>query len=400
MLVVLATHPVQYYVPIYRAVESQFGIPVTAIYGSDCGVASYRDREFGTTFSWDTDLLSGYRVVFLSRLASGSAVRPERVSAYGMRSALAAAAPRAVLLTGYSPRFHQVAFYHAWRAGVPILFRGDTTDHALRRSRAKAWVRDLALGSIYRRCTALLYVGHHAHQHLQRLAPPKARLIFSPHCVDASTFECDEAARERLRAGSRQSLEVAEAAIVLLFSGKLVTRKGPELLVRAVAGLPASVRERVALVFLGDGELRPSLGVLARRLGLHKVHFLGFRNQTELSRHYHAADLLVLPSLHSETWGLVVNEALHHGVPCVVSKAVGCAADLVEPGVTGEVCETGSIPGLTAALLRAVAMANRGDVRNACRARVADYSVGRAARGIAEAYDALARTGQRAPAGE
>jgi glycosyltransferase involved in cell wall biosynthesis len=224
--------------------------------------------------------------------------------------------------------------------------------------------------------------------------------VFSPYCVDASTFECDEAARDHLRAGTRRSLEVTEEEITLLFSGKLVRRKGPELLAQAVASLPVGVRARVALVFLGDGELRAPLEVLARRLGLHKVRFLGFRNQTELSRYYHAADLLVLPSAHSETWGLVVNEALHHGVPCVVSKAVGCAPDLVEPGVTGEVCETDSPPSLTAALLRAIGMVNRGDVRSVCRAKAAAYSVGRAARGIAEAYDAMACTGQRAPAGE
>ena len=42
--------------------------------------------------------------------------------------------------------------------------------------------------------------------------------------------------------------------------------------------------------------------------------FLGFRNQRELSPYFHAADLFsYLPSLWGETWGLVVNEALHHG---------------------------------------------------------------------------------------
>jgi glycosyltransferase involved in cell wall biosynthesis len=400
MLAVLETHPVQYHAPVYRALESRFGIPVTAIYGSDFSVVGYRDREFGTTFAWDTDLLSGYHAMFLSRSGSGGAKTPERVSVRGMGQALAAAAPSAVLLTGYSPRFHQLAFYSAWRAGVPILFRGETTDHARARSRAKAWIRDQALRWLYGRCAALLYVGQRSHRHLRRLAPAAGRLVFSPYCVDASTFECDEAARKRLRAETRQSLDVTEREIVLLFSGKLVRRKAPELLAHAVAGLPAGVRERVTLVFLGDGELRPQLEVLARRLGLHKVRFLGFQNQTELSRYYHAAELVVLPSVHSETWGLVVNEALHHGVPCVVSEAVGCAPDLVEPGVTGEVCETGSTPSLTAGLLRAIAMVNRGDVRDACRARVADYSVERAARGIAEAYDAMACTGQRAPAGE
>lgn len=400
MLVVFETHPVQYHAPVYRALESRFSIPVTAFYGSDFSVVGYRDREFATTFAWDTDLLSGYHAVFLSRSGNGGAKSPERVSVRGMGQALAAAAPSAVLLTGYSPRFHQLAFYSAWRAGVPILFRGETTDHARDRSRPKAWIRDRALRWFYGRCAALLYVGQRSHQHLRRLAPAGACLVFSPYCVDASTFDCDEAAREQLRVGTRQSLDVTGQEIVLLFSGKLVRRKGPELLAHAVAGLPAGVRERVALVFLGDGELRPPLEVLVRRLGLHKVRFLGFRNQTELSRYYHAADLLVLPSTDSETWGLVVNEALHHGVPCVVSEAVGCAPDLVEPGVTGEVSETGSTPSLTAALLRVLAIVNRGDVRNACRARVADYSVERAARGIAEAYEAMACTGYRAPAGE
>jgi glycosyltransferase involved in cell wall biosynthesis len=399
MLAVLETHPVQYHAPVYRALENQFGIPVTAIYGSDFSVVGYRDREFGATFAWDTDLLSGYHAVFLSRSGRGGAKSPERVSARGMGQALAAAAPNAVLVTGYSPRFHQLAFYSAWRSGAPILFRGETTDHARDRSPAKAWIRDRALRWLYGRCAALLYVGQRSHQHLRRLAPAAARLVFSPYCVDASTFECDEAARKRLRAETRQGLEVTEERIVLLYSGKLVSHKGVDLLAHAVASLPASVRERVALVFLGDGEFRPSLEVLARRLGLHKVCFLGFRNQTELSGYYHAADLLVLPS-HSETWGLVVNEALHHGVPCVVSERVGCAPDLVAPAVTGEVSETGSTPSLTAALLRAVALVNRGDVRNACRARVAEYSVERAAQGIAEAYDAMACTGPRAPAGE
>jgi glycosyltransferase involved in cell wall biosynthesis len=396
MLAIFATHPIQYYVPIYRTLEAQFGIPVTAIYGTDCSVAGYRDREFGTSFAWDTDLLSGYRAVFLSRVRDGGGDGPERAATRGMGRALAAAAPGAVLLTGYSPRFHQAAFYHTWRAGLPILLRADTTDHAVARSRAKTWVRDLALRALYRRCASLLYVGRRFRDHLRRLAPAEASLVFSPHCVDARSFTSDEGARGRLRAAARESLRIAAADIAILFSGKLVPRKGPELLARAAAGLPAKVRDRLALIYLGDGDLRSSLDAMTKGLGLRRVCFPGFRNQTELSRYYHAADVMVLPSLHSETWGLVVNEALHHGLPCVVSEAVGCAPDLVEPRVTGEVCDTGSIPSLASALMRALPLLGRDDTRQACRARVAGYSVERAAAGIAEAYESVVRVGQRA----
>jgi glycosyltransferase involved in cell wall biosynthesis len=42
-----------------------------------------------------------------------------------------------------------------------------------------------------------------------------------------------------------------------------------------------------------------------------------------------AADCLALPSDHDETWGLVVNEAMASGLPCVVSDACGCNEDLI-----------------------------------------------------------------------
>src|SRR5262249_26431912 len=42
-------------------------------------------------------------------------------------------------------------------------------------------------------------------------------------------------------------------------------------------------------------------------------------------------DCLVLPSDASETWGLVVNEAMASGLPCITSDACGCAEDLILP---------------------------------------------------------------------
>ena len=82
----------------------------------------------------------------------------------------------------------------------------------------------------------------------------------------------------------------------------------------------------------------------------------------------------------------MVNEALHHGVPCVVSEAVGCAPDLVKPGATGEVFETGSAESLASALQRAGSLVGRPYVRQVCRDTVSGYTVDRAAEGIARAY--------------
>lgn len=386
MLAVIETHPIQYHAPVYRSLQGAYGIPTTAIYGSDFSVAGYRDREFGVDLAWDTDLLSGYNQVFLSQVSQGGARSFEEASARGLDNALSKVAPKMVLIGGYSPRFNRLAFYEARRAGYPVLFRGETTDHARSRNPLKALMRDTFLRMYYRSASKLLYIGRHSHQHYKRLKCPDEKLVFSPYCVDISPFETDDNARAVMRPMMRQSLNLSEEQIVLLFSGKLSHRKGPDLILQAIKQLPPDVREKITVVFLGDGQLRNELESLAQESPRVKALFPGFQNQTQLSRFYHVADLLILPSREGETWGLVVNEALHHGLPCVVSEAVGCAPDIVESNITGMVFETGSSQSLASALQQAFKLIGRNDVRLNCRQKVSGYSVEIAAKGIAEAY--------------
>jgi glycosyltransferase involved in cell wall biosynthesis len=388
-LVVVETHPVQYHAPVYREL-GRLGVPVTAIYGSDFSVAGYTDPEFQTHFAWDTDLLSGYRSVFVSRVAAGGATEPKGVTGEGLRAALEEARPCAIMILGYGLRFHRRAIWDAARSGHPLLFRGETTDHATARTRTEEALRSQLLRALYARCSRLLYIGTRSREHFLRLGCPPQRLVFSPYCVDATPFRSSEPDRAALRAQIRSEWGAGDDVAVVLFSGKLVERKGCRLALDAAGELAKRSQGRVLLVYLGDGPLREELQTRAHgRPGL-RVLFAGFQNQSALSAYFHGADLLVLPSRHSETWGLVVNEALSHGLPCVVSDGVGCAPDLVEAGVTGEVAETGSVEGLSEALRRGLVLARRPEIRQQCRAKVATFSVGRAAAGIAEAFFAVA----------
>jgi glycosyltransferase involved in cell wall biosynthesis len=236
----------------------------------------------------------------------------------------------------------------------------------------------------------LLYIGQRSYQHFKRLGCPDEQLVFSPRCVAPSSFQCDEVARIRLRPIVRQSLGITESQTVLLFSGKLSLIKRPDLLLRAIKGLPAEIRRDIVVVCLGSGELKETLQELAQSPPSIRAVFLGFQNQSLLSRYYHAADVLVLPS-HAETWGLVVNEALHHGLLCVLSEGVGCAPDLIDPGVTGDIFETGSAQSLASAIQRVLALIGRPEIRERCRQKVSGYTVAKAAEGLAKAYWAVVR---------
>jgi glycosyltransferase involved in cell wall biosynthesis len=172
-----------------------------------------------------------------------------------------------------------------------------------------------------------------------------------------------------------------------LFSGKLAWRKGPDLLVEAVGRLRKE-GEDVGLVFCGSGETETQLKKRCEQLKVPAV-FLGFVNQSGLSAVYHACDLFCLPSREGETWGLVVNEALLHGLPVVVSEAVGCAPDLVKTKESGEIFETGNRQGLAAALEKVIRGGLEAERRQACRKVVEGYSTVRAAKGIREALDRI-----------
>jgi len=54
----------------------------------------------------------------------------------------------------------------------------------------------------------------------------------------------------------------------------------------------------------------------------------GFVSQSQLGPYFVAADVFVMPSL-LETWGLVVDEAMHFGLPVVTGSMVGSHQDLI-----------------------------------------------------------------------
>jgi len=116
-----------------------------------------------------------------------------------------------------------------------------------------------------------------------------------------------------------------------------------------------------------------------------RASFAGFLNQTEVSDAYVAADVLVLPS-ESETWGLVVNEAMASGLPAVISDAVGCAPDLIVHGDTGFTFPACDARALATRLVEIAGMLkNRGRLASACQEKVQNYSVDAAVLGTLEA---------------
>lgn len=148
--------------------------------------------------------------------------------------------------------------------------------------------------------------------------------------VDAQTFYfSNDHQQQQLRLRLGLSLN----ARVMLSVGNLVTLKGHDLAIRALAALPGG-----QLVILGDGPLRGELTALAEALGVSsRVIFTGVVPQSELIRYYRAADLLVLLSSR-EGWANVLLESMACGTP-VVATRVGGSPEVVTDAVAGLLVE-------------------------------------------------------------
>jgi glycosyltransferase involved in cell wall biosynthesis len=379
----LVSHPIQYYAPIFRELARHCDL--TVFYAHRQTAEQQARAGFGVAFDWDVDLLSGYRSHFLENVAARpSTDRFRGCDTPGIARAIAEGQFDAFIVPGWALLCYWQAMRACRRSGVPVLVRGDSQLAGLR-SLAVRLAKALVFPWLLRRFDGFLYVGQRNREYLLHYGAPADRLFFSPHCVDNDAFRTAAEAARRSQArmpGTRR----------LLFVGKLVERKHPLDLVRAAARVrsPGGVLE---VAFAGSGELASSLEQAAAAAGLPAV-FHGFVNQSALPAIYSAADVLVLPSDGLETWGLVVNEAMSCNLPAVVSDAVGCGPDLVEPGVTGATFPLGDVAALAKAIETVLSLdPQQTAVRLAERMTV--YSPARAAQGIMEAAAALAVRSQR-----
>jgi glycosyltransferase involved in cell wall biosynthesis len=128
-----------------------------------------------------------------------------------------------------------------------------------------------------------------------------------------------------------------------LFVGQLIPRKGIAELLDAFAQLPEG-----ELYIAGDGVLQP---LVNRAVQGGRVTYTGQIDRPALQRLYADSDVLVLPSRY-EVWGLVINEALEHGLPVIATQAVGAGDDLVIDDLNGYMTQTGDVEELREAMAR------------------------------------------------
>lgn len=332
----VATHPIQVQAPWFREIGRRSGVELCVLYATLPGPAE-QGVGFGKEFSWDIPLLDGYRWRTLE-----NTVKPARLDSFSgldcsdVGLALDEERPDVVVLTGWHSRPLLQALRACRSRGIPTLVRGVSNGLAPR----SAWRRTL-LSALVRQYDGILVTGKANRRFYKSLGLGDERLFRCPYAVENDRFHAASARLAPQREALRKAWGVPDGQVCLLFAGKLEEKKRPLDVIKAAA-LANRRGAKVHVLIAGSGVLEAEMKAVAAGAGLG-VTFAGFLNQTEIPQAYVTADCLVLPSNYSETWGLVVNEAMACGRPAIVSDRVGCGPDLVSEGQTGWVFPYGSV---------------------------------------------------------
>lgn len=136
--------------------------------------------------------------------------------------------------------------------------------------------------------------------------------------------------------------------IVINFTGRIVERKGVDVLINAFAKIKELLASSI-LIIIGTGPDEDKIKNLVLKLGMNNnIRFLG--HSSEVAKYYQTSDIFVLPS-YAEGMPNSLLEAMACGLPVIASR-IGGVVDVVEDGKSGILFEPGNVSELTSAMIR------------------------------------------------
>lgn len=202
----------------------------------------------------------------------------------------------------------------------------------------KLLVREFMRKIVFSRSIAVLVCGDLGIETAKKAGCRSEKIIDFPYVIDVKRMRADI---PEINFSDCQADKEADR-IIIMFSGRMIPRKGLETLLLALPKLKTIKRDWV-LWIEGDGPEFKRFQNLARELTvLDKCRFLGFCQYETHSWLMSSSDVVVVPSTE-DTWGIVVDEALQLGKLVISSDAVGSGIDRVQSGVNGYLFQAGNV---------------------------------------------------------
>jgi len=197
-------------------------------------------------------------------------------------------------------------------------------------------IRSFMRWLVFRFSKAVLICGNYGWETAVEVGCPEEKLVNFPYVVDHNRLKS-------LAKSPDSSINLKDKIknrLVILFSGRMIERKGLGVLLKAASQL-LKENEDYFLIIEGDGPLKHKYENMATALNLNEnVIFVGF---SQMDRHAYLlsiADIVVVPSTE-DPWGIVVHEGMLMEKAVCASDAVCSARDRIQNGTNGIIFPSG-----------------------------------------------------------
>lgn len=383
-IVVLQSHPIQYHSPFYDLLSQQPNLKTIVYYCSNYGADGNSFRmhpEVGKVPNWDISLIDGHEHIFLENNAPKPSIFNGFWGVINWRifSQLRKDKPDYVLILGWNYFSLVYGALVCKLLGIKTVVRGDNTlqrDDKLIKG-YKVILKKLLYGyMLFPLYTKVGYAGESNRLFFKKYKVNDNQLVWLPHAVDNQRFYRSYLQNVPNKRTIRSGLGINSTDFVLLFVGRLIEDKKPADLLLSFKAL-----KNAHLLIVGEGPYRADLEQIVEAHNIQNCHFLGFKNQTELTQYFSVADIFTLPS-YMDTWGLVINEAMNFKLPILTTSFTGSAANLVTPE-NGCTVAVGDVAAMTAFLKK---LASNPDLRESMGEKsyeiVQEYSYERLAQNL------------------
>ena len=324
-----------YRIPLFNALAQEKGIDLNVIFLSET------DQSLRQWQVYKDEIRFPYRVLASWRRRIG---RYNFLLNRGVSRALQAILPEIIVCGGYNYVSSWQALRWARARHVPFLLWSESNIQDRRNRRALV---EFMKRKFFRGCHGFVVPGRSAAEYVKAYGVDGDNIFSALNAVDNNFFANASSMVRADHEKHRQELGLPQR--YFLYAGRLVREKGVFDLLAAYARLNTGLREKISLVFAGDGVARQQLEAQAETVAPGTIKFTGFAQREQLAQFYALAEVLVLPT-YTDPWGLVVNEAMAGGLPVIVSSVAGCAADLVQQNRNGFLVPPGDVESLTAAM--------------------------------------------------
>ncbi len=160
---------------------------------------------------------------------------------------------------------------------------------------------------------------------LAALGVPEEKRCMIPNGVTPSVFSTP--AQKRITE-LRETLSIPENSLVVFALGRIVLKKGFDVLVQALPQLQ-EIAQDVTVIIGGDGSDLPRLKTLAEKHNVSNViRFPGTINRADVPAYFHLCDLFVLPAVFDPKGNV-------DGCPIVILEAMACGKPVVSSDISG-----------------------------------------------------------------